>query len=150
MIRWATPAHEPAIRALFALCHPRYPARPEHWYQCHPTFVLDAVDYPMATVVGFTSFVLAPTERGDYVCYGQDVCVDPSVRGAGFGAELHARRCAIAKGLGAVHFVGFTATDNEPMIRIFERQGLKRQATVKHGFPHDDPPRDGVVWIGAL
>lgn len=148
MIRWATPGDETAIRALFAKCHPGNPQRPEHWYQAVPTLVAEAGEYPVLEMVGFTSFTLSPVPEG-FACYGQDVCVDPSVRGAGFGAQLHARRCEIAKALGAKTFIGLTAPDNEAMVRIFQRQGLKPVQTIKNAYPFDTPST-GVVWIGAL
>ena len=142
--RWMTLEDEPDVRRLFAACHPGALARPKHWYQAVPTLVLGGPRH----VMGFTSFTLSPTDKG-FACYGQDVCVDTAVRGAGYGRLLHLARCGIAKSLGAVDFIGLTAPDNRAMIRIFEGQGLKPWKTIPNAYPHETPGT-GVVWIGAL
>ena len=47
----------------------------------------------------------------------------PSMRGKGFGAEMHMTTLPIMKKMGATYYVGSTDESNEHMVQIFKKNG---------------------------
>jgi len=141
----------PAVRALYALCHPRWPDKPPRWWQCHPTLVLIEGD----RIIGSTSFSLsiAPSEQlasyGDDVCYGHDVCVAPQYRKRGYGQVLHEARFDICRQFGVKLFLGMTWATNAPMVRLFEKSACKKWATIIGAYP-TEASHDGLVYIAPV
>lgn len=140
------------IGSLYRLCHPTWPERSAAWFASVNTLVIREKGH----ILGFTSgsITLAPLSQlnqgSEFVMFGHDVCVHPDVRGRGIGRALCEARLALARAAGARTFIGCTWTENAPMIRIFERQGLKPYGIMPQGFPHNNPPVDGVIYIGGL
>ena len=141
ILRPMTPPDEPAVRALFAQCHPRWAPRATHWYVAYPTLVAFEDD----TLVGFTSFAVTNYLGTVMVC-GQDLCVLPIVQHTGVGWALHTARCEMGAEVGARMFTGLTAPENKPMIRIFERCGYH----ACHAVPGAFPDGNGVIYLGDL
>lgn len=133
---------ESAVRKLYAQAHPFWPPRPEHWFFAYPSLVLEQD----GEIVGFTSFSLG-SMTGVLMLHGQDLAVDLTVRGAGFGMSLHRARLEIGRAMGATMFSGFTQKDNEPMQRIFRACGHHACQTIRHYFPDR---QDGVLYLGPL
>lgn len=133
---------EQGVRKLYAQAHPFWPARSEMWYLAHPTLVLEQ----HGAIVGFTSFSLG-SMTGVLLLHGQDIAVDLSVRGAGFGRVLHDARVAIGRDVQATMFSGFTQPDNEPMQRIFLACGYHHCQTIRRYFPDG---QDAVLYLGSL
>jgi GNAT superfamily N-acetyltransferase len=105
-------------------------------------------------VVGSTSFSLSlpPTMElarvANEVCYGHGVEVDPALQGTGRGWRLAEARHQVVRDMGAKLFLGMTWASNAPMLRIFEKQGLTRHADIPGAYPHNDPPVDGIMFVG--
>jgi len=142
------------VQALHARAHPTWPKREAAWWWSHPTLVLE-LD---GVVVGSTSMAVSLpatpqlAEWGDAVLYGHGVSVDPEHRGQGYGLELAEARHLAGTALGAKLFVGMTWKANRAMRAIFDKQGLQRwgQIVVTGAYPHNDPPADGLLYIGRL
>lgn len=130
------------VRDIYARCHPAVPARPEHWYWAYPTLVAVQAQ----TIVGFTSFSLSPGPTGVLTLFGNDLCVTPAWQRRGIGWALAQARMDAGRALGAKGFIGITASDNTPVRRIFERQGLHACQCLPGYFGG----RDGIVWAGEL
>jgi GNAT superfamily N-acetyltransferase len=153
MIRRFCGQDAPALDALFALCHPTWPAKPEGWWWAYPTLVLEV----NRRVVGCTAFAVSPppapnltqlldpgrTEMG----WGKGVYVDPEVRGLGFGLRLAQARHAALKALDVGFFIGVTQPDNRAMCAIFEHQGLLRGAIIPKVYPDGQA---GVLYTGGI
>ena len=133
---------EQAVRRLHEQAHPQWPERPDHWYFAPPTLVLDEG----GAVLGFTSFSLG-SMTGVLMLHGQDIAVDPSVRGAGFGRRLHEARLELGRAMSATMFSGFTQATNEPMQRIFLACGHHACQTIRRYFPDW---QDAVLYLGPL
>jgi GNAT superfamily N-acetyltransferase len=130
------------VRETHEICHPGWPARPEHWYFIHPTLV--AVEGTM--LLGFTSFAISEL-TGIAIEHGADVCVRPEAQGIKLGARLHDARVDIGRAAGARMFSGVTQPDNAPMIRIFLARGYHHCQTMPRAFPDG---RDGHVYVGPI
>lgn len=133
---------EPAVRALYAQGHPFWPPRSDCWYVAYPTLVVEQD----GAIVGFTSFSLG-TITGLCMLHGQDLVVDLSVRGAGFGTILHRARLEIGRDAGATMFSGFTQGDNASMQRIFLAAGHHACQTVRRYYPDGG---DAVLYLGPV
>lgn len=142
-----------ALDALYAMCHPTWPARPEGWWWAHPTLVLTDGKW----IIGATSFTvsLAPAaeilkllkwDRAE-VGWGHGVYVHAGDRGKGYGWKLAEARHAMLRRLGVEFFFGQTQPDNAPMIAIFERQQLTRGVTIPDIY-HDGEA--GVLYHGRI
>jgi RimJ/RimL family protein N-acetyltransferase len=138
-----------SLSELHALCHPTWPERSEIWWRCHPTLVLEDGD----SVIGSTSFVICmpPTphlaEVGTEIGYGHGVTVHPDHRGQKYGWLLAEARHQVFRDLGLGFFIGMTQPENQPMIRIFERQGLRRGRRIRKGYPDG---ADVILYTGAI
>ena len=124
------PNEDAAVRDLYHLCHPDFATPGPYWHFAHPTLVLTV----KGRIVGSTSFMLSPDAKRGYVCYGADVCVHPAHRKVGYGRQLHEARCAIARDLGAIDFVGTVEPGNTAMVTILSRAGHKMSSALDRDF----------------
>jgi len=138
-----------AVEALYAACHPTWPARSSLWWHAHPTLVLEEA----AVIIGSTSFSLSIAtdrefqNRGTEVAYGHGVNVDPARRGQGWGWRLAAGRHDALKTLGIGFFMGFTQPGNASMLAIFRRQGLTFHARLPRIYPDGS---EGLMYVGGV
>jgi GNAT superfamily N-acetyltransferase len=116
VIRTMESADEPAVRAIFAECYPDRPAQPAFWFVANPTLVYDE----RRTILGYTQFMV---DNNNLMIF-RDVALSAAARGKGIGRKLHDERMMIGRSLGCTTFIGQTAEDNLPMIRIFEQTGF--------------------------
>jgi GNAT superfamily N-acetyltransferase len=152
-IRRAVDADTAAVHALYAACHPTWPAKPVDFWWAHPTLVLE-VD---GAVCGATAFAvtvapapdLATLARADQyeVGWGHGVYVDPGARGHGYGWALAEARHEALKALGVPLFFGMTQPGNRAMRAIFERQGLKHTHTIPNAYPDGSK---GMFYAGEV
>lgn len=142
-----------AVHALYAACHPTWPAKPQTWWWGHPTLVFVV---PGPVLVGATAFALSPPPspglatmltQGQEIGWGMGVYVHPDYQGKGHGRWLAEVRHKALKALGCHYFIGLTQPDNKAMIAIFARQGLTRGLTVPRVYPSGEP---GVVYSGEI
>lgn len=145
-IRPMRASEEPAVRSLFAACHPGWPPPHPHFFFLNPTLVA----LEGRTVVGFTSCRLNTGPDDVVSLYGVDVCVIPAHRGRGLGHQLHEARLVLGREAGARHFVGMARRDNLPMLAIFRAHGMRELITVPGHYHYDTPPADGVAYIGEM
>lgn len=153
MIRPMHPHEEADVRSLYALCHPRWRARPHGWFTAFPTLVKPSKKH----IIASTSFYVSwpPTKdfsTMEYVMWGHDVCVHPEHRGRGIGLELCEARFRFAKDLGIRFFIGMTWPGNAPMIRIFERLGcVLSPGLIVNAYPDNLPiDRTGRMYTKGL
>lgn len=110
---------EPAVRAIYKICHPGNVARPPFWYFVHPTLCV----IQDSMVVGFTSFTVTVIPGFGETIYGKDLCVLPEYRGRGLADALHKARLAIGRSVGVRIFMGVTSHSNKAMVKILENSG---------------------------
>ena len=128
MIRWYGATDEPYARDLFALCHPTWPDRPEHWFHAHPTLVLPG----RTRLLGMTSFTLSPMPDGIFA-YFLDLCVLPRTRGKGYGGLLFDEREKVARSFGAVFLIAVTDPGNAVMASLLASRGFTPKETTDVG-----------------
>ena len=133
---------EPAVREIYAACHPDRPPRPASWYLAYPTLVLIL----KRALIGFTSGSISPGLTGTLTLYGNDLCVLPMYQKRGLGWQLAEARLALGRAVGAKTFVGITEVSNTPMSRIFERQGFHACQRLPDYFGAED----GMAWVGPI
>ena len=147
MIRPMAQAEEIDVRRLYEVCHPRWPRKPKHWYQAHPTLVL----FHGATLLGFTSYSVGPppttlASSGETeLMYGHGVYVHPDHRGKGYGQQLADARLKVCRALGLLTFVGMTQPDNAPMRAIFARHNMKTWGQVPSAYPDG---AEALIYMG--
>lgn len=134
----------PAIRDVYRRAHPGWPDKPREWWLANPTLVYTVPGADGRRVVGHTSLMVDTLQR---IAHYRDVCVDPDFAGRGVGRLLVMERETFARDAGATMFIGCTWDENEAMVRIFEKLGYHRCQRVPGAFKHNDPPRDGTLWI---
>lgn len=144
VIRPMAPAEEIDVRHLYEVLYPRWPRKPNHWYQAHPTLVL----FSGATIIGSTSYSVGmPPMQGittAEVMYGHGLYVHPGFQGRGFGRQLADARFAVGAELG-LQFIGMTQPGNAAMKAIFESQGLTAWGEVAEAYPDGST---GLIYMG--
>ena len=144
MIRQATVRDEPAIIALYRVCHPTWSDRPPKFYTSENTTLvaLDGEEIIGYAVLGFAA-------GGDHAIL-HDSGVAPAKRGKGIAWQLHEERLKVATERGVEFAIGFTWADNTVMVSLLERLGFRHSLTHPNGFPENDPPADALVWVKRL
>lgn len=145
---------EPQVRELTRRCHPTWPQRPKFWYHANPTIVaIQESSFPQVepgTVIGYGCYTVDNHPAGaSFIMYLRDSAVDPGYRGRGIGRQLLHKRMAVGRSVGVQMFVGCTWPENTPMRDILKRAGFHGCQTVPNGFPFNDPPADGIIYINA-
>lgn len=145
MIRPMRGFEESDCRAIYAACHPGWPAQRPRWYEAHPTLIA----LEQGEVVGYTSYslVMQPevSLEGE-VMIGYGIDIKPGHHGKGIGRALCDARLELARAVGAKVFVGHAAPGNDAMIRLFARDGFTPVQEVPNGYP--DGPL--VLFMGPI
>lgn len=140
------PQEEPAVRQLFALCHPTWTPRPEHWYSLNPTSV--AIDRDRdSRVVGARSVTVDPT---CHLMHLQGLMVDPTARGQGVGDMLFDWEIENGREMGIVSFLSATWPSNAPMRALFLKHGFHLCQELPGYYPENAPPEDGLLYARHL
>ena len=144
MIRPMLARDESAVRAIYAACHPTWPAQPPRFYEAHPTLVLERE----REILGSTSYslIFAPDQTlSTEVMYGHGIDIRPGHHGQGYARALCDERLAVARAVGATLFIGHAAPDNHAMMRLFDRDGFK-----PYGEARDPDGRPIQLYIGPV
>lgn len=137
------PQEEPAVRRLFAVCHPTWTPRPKHWYDLNPT----SVALSEHRVVGARSVTVDPT---CHVMHLQGLIIDPAFRGQGVADLLFEWEIEQGREMGIVSFMSTTWPSNMAMNGLFLKHGF-HYCTDAPGYYHEnDPPEDGMVYVRHL
>lgn len=141
------PHEEPAVRRLFAECHPTWTPRPPHWYELNPTSIALDFSTPHVRVVGARSVTVDPT---GHLMHLQGLMIDPKARGLGVGDLLFAWEIEQGREMGVVSFLSTTWPSNAPMRKLFLKHGF-HYCTEAPGYYHEnDPPEDGLIYARHL
>lgn len=147
LIRPMEQVDEVDVRRLYKICHPRWPAKPPHWYHAHATQVLEV----QGQVVGFTAYSVGPppsaiTMAEPELMFGHGVYVHPDYRRKGYGRQLADERLSICRELRLRTFVGMTQPHNAAMRAIFDAQGLKQYGEAPKAYPDG---ATALIYLGA-
>ena len=141
-IRPMTVRDEPAVAALYALCHPTWTARPARFYTADNQTLLAVLG---DLVLGYA--VLGTSPAGAIL---HDSGVHPDWRGKGLAGLLHTARLEAASSRGDEFAIGFTWAGNTPMVRLLARLGFVQTLVHDGFFPENDPPADALVYVKRL
>lgn len=135
---------EPQVRALYAECHPGWPAPKRHEFFAYPTLVV--AETP-ESVDAYAQYWINASDAGHLVVFLRDTCVAPAARGRGLGSLLMDRRIAIGREMGAVLAAGATQIDNAEMVSILTGRGFQADRRLPGLYTQFTPAKDGVLYL---
>lgn len=127
----------PQAEEIFRLCHPGEDLRESWWFFFHPTLVC----VEKSQVLGITSFIIYPTEKG-YIAALLGTEVHPNYQGCGIGKMLFASRQKLLENFGVTEFSGMAAADNIRMNKLHVEFGFESKQTISNAYKMGA----GVVW----
>jgi GNAT superfamily N-acetyltransferase len=118
--------HLDEVKALYARCHPTWPARSDWWWRYMNTLVITS-NY---RVIAYSCMSFAPPPGGDRLpadalaAYLIDTGVAPEARGQGLAGILMDRRLDVAYAVGAQMAIGAANRKNKPMVALLDARGF--------------------------
>lgn len=119
--------HLEQVKALYARCHPSWPAHSDWWWRYMNTLVITS----QQRVVAYSCMSFAPPPGGDRLpadalcAYLIDTGVAPDARGQGLAGILMDRRLDVAYAVGAQMAIGAAHWENKHMLALLDARGFK-------------------------